>query len=125
MITFTFAGLFGLFYVFLSAKTIKTRRKAQVAVGTSDNDILTRAVRAHGNFFEYTVFAIILAYFNEVNGLNKYFIAALLSAFLVGRISHFYGITIAEIKNKNFKFRVFGMAISLTVISILSIALFS
>lgn len=124
MITFAFTGIFGLFYIFLSARTIIIRRKNKVPVGLGDNDKVTRAVRAHGNFFEYTIFVIILAYFNEINGLNKIFLTAILAAFLVGRISHFYGITKAEISNNDFRFRVFGMMISLTSIGVLSLTLF-
>ena len=41
-------------FVALSANTALTRRKSGLAVGEGDNETLLRAVRAHGNFTEFT-----------------------------------------------------------------------
>ena len=36
--------------------TIRARKLARVAYGDGFNKELTKAIRAHGNFFEFTVF---------------------------------------------------------------------
>lgn len=123
MITFVFAGFFGLFFMLLTAKTIITRRKVKIAVGIDGNETLARISRAHGNFAEYAPLALLFSYFCETSGYDKYLLSILLTSLFIGRICHFYGVTIAEPKNKIIKFRIIGMAITITVISIFSLML--
>ncbi len=121
MLTPVFAGFFGLFYMFLTVRTIKIRRTARVAIGTGDNELLARSSRAHGNFIDYVPFALILSYFAELAGKNQTLIFVLLASLFVGRIIHFYGLAIDEMKRKTVKLRVIGMAITITTISTLSL----
>lgn len=113
MITSFIASLLGLMFVFLSVRTLLTRRKFKVAVGDSGNVELLRAMRAHGNFAEYVPLALILIYFVEQAKASSFLISILGTGLLLGRISHAYGISKV---NENFFFRVFGMSCTLTVI---------
>ncbi len=47
-----YAGLLGLFFVYLSIRVIRTRRHEQVALGDGDSPRLRRAMRVHANFAE-------------------------------------------------------------------------
>ena len=120
MLTFVFAGLFGFLYIYLTINTIKLRRKLGIPYGTSDSEELARASGAHSNFAQYTPFVLLLSFFCEAIGTNKDVIFGLLLTFFIGRILHFYSVTKNEVKNKTVKFRVIGMVITITTISILS-----
>ncbi len=116
-ITPIYAALLGLIFVVLSVKTIIIRRKNKVAVGDGNNLLLQRAMRVHANFSEYTPLAIILVGFVESLKYNAIIVHVLLSAFLLGRIIHAYGLSQID---EDFRFRVFGMILTFNVITISS-----
>jgi uncharacterized membrane protein YecN with MAPEG domain len=59
----------------------------------------------------------------EVGGLNKYLIHFFGIIYILGRISHAYGIAVAEVKNRNFKYRVSGMICTFSCLAILALIL--
>ncbi len=127
MICSVFVGLYSLLFVFLSVYTISGRRKYQISIGHNDNLNMLRQMRAHANFIEYTPLFLLMLYLAEVERLNHISIYILGNLFLVGRLSHAYAILRTE-KNptsisKKINFRVIGMALTLTCISLLSIYL--
>ena len=109
MITSLYAALLGLILIFLSIKTIQNRRSAKISFGDKDDNILQRKIRSHGNFIEYAPIFLIMLLLVEIGGLNQYFIHLFGIIFIIGRTSHAYGLTIAEIRSKNFLFRQVGM----------------
>ena len=113
MITPLYAAVLALIYTFLSVRTLRLRRMKKVIVGDSDDIELTRAVRAHSNFAEYTPIAIILIYLLEVQGQSTVIIHALGVALVLGRIIHAWGISQVQ---ENIRFRVAGMALTLACI---------
>jgi uncharacterized membrane protein YecN with MAPEG domain len=118
-ITPLYAAFLGIIFVFFSALVIKQRRKNKIAIGDGNNIALQKAIRAHGNFAEYTPFAIILVSFVELLDYHFILINSLMLAFTIGRIVHCYGV----IKTKeDIRFRIFGMLMTFAVI-ILSSAL--
>lgn len=49
---------------------------------------LKRAIRAHGNFVEYTPFAFFLVFLAELNGAPTYLVHSALSSLFVARVAH-------------------------------------
>jgi uncharacterized protein len=108
-----YASALALIFFVLSIRTLRVRRKAQVAVGDGGNIQLLRAMRAHANFAEYTPFALLLIAFMELEGLSLGLVHAHCLALLIGRCSHAFGVS--QIK-EDFRFRVVGMTLTLTTI---------
>ena len=123
MTTSIYAALLALMLIFLSIKIIKNRRFSKVEIGDNGNDFLQRTIRAHGNFVEYTPIFLIMLILAEVGGLNKYLIHFFGIIYILGRISHAYGIAVAEVKNRNFKYRVSGMICTFSCLASLALVL--
>jgi len=104
-----YAALLTLLFVFLSIRTIKARRRAQVGLGTGDHPDLSRAVRVHANFAEYAPLGLLLIYLVEVQSAASWFVHVLGMLLLVGRLLHAYGVSQSR---ENFKFRVSGMVMT-------------
>ena len=84
-----------------------TRRRSGLAVGEKDNETLARAVRAHGNFSEYTpLFLISFVLLESVQASSDYLILAGFF-FLLGRIFHAYSMF-----SKKELFRALGMILT-------------
>lgn len=113
LITPVYAALLAFVFVGLSIHTIKQRRRYQVALGDGEKPELMRAMRAHANFAEYVPLALVLVWMAEAVAYPVWVVHALGLALLVGRLSHAYGITQT---NENFRFRVFGMALTFSVL---------
>ena len=124
MITSLYTALLALILIFLSIKIIQNRRSSKISLGENGDDFLQRKIRAHGNFIEYAPIFLIMLLLVEINGCDKYFIHFFGIIFIVGRALHAYGITIAEIRNKNFLFRQAGMFCTFFCLSSLALILF-
>jgi len=110
-IVLLYAALLALLFVGLSVRTLRLRRRLQIAVGDAGNEAMLRAMRVHSNFAEYVPLSLLLIFFVEGTGANPLFVHALGISILLGRISHAYGVS--QI-NENLLFRVFGMAMTFT-----------
>jgi uncharacterized protein len=114
-ITPFYSGIFGLFFVALSVRTLLLRRKFGIAIGSNNQPILERASRVHSNFAEYVPMSLLLIYFLELKMPSDIWIHFVCIALLVGRISHAYGVS--QVQEKLI-YRVIGMA--LTFVAIIS-----
>ena len=114
-ITATYAGLLGLAYIALSMNVIRTRRAAQVSLGSGGNELLERRMRAHGNFAEYVPLALLLIAFLEAGGQAAWLIHALGIALLLGRLLHGYALSSLTRRPAA---RVGGMMLTLAVIGL-------
>ena len=114
-ITATYAGLLGLVYIALSMNVIRTRRAAQVSLGSGGNDLLERRMRAHGNFAEYVPLALLLIALLEAGGQATWLIHALGIALLLGRLLHGYALSSLTRRPAA---RVGGMMLTLAVIGL-------
>jgi len=75
-------------FIALSFNAAFTRRKSGLAVGEGDNETLLRAVRAHGNFTEFTpMFLISLIVVDQLSE-NCDYVGILGLLFIIGRIFH-------------------------------------
>lgn len=97
----------------LSVRVIALRGNpafAFMAQGKGDDELLQRAIRAHGNFAEYVPFMLIILYLLEVSGTSPSKLHVLGGAFLLGRIMH--GICMGFLRS-NMPLRVGGTALTL------------
>ena len=80
----------GLLFIFigLSFNAAYNRRKSGLAIGEGNNEKLIRAVRAHGNFSEFTPMFLISLVIVDQLSKNCDFVAYLGSIFVLGRVSH-------------------------------------
>lgn len=120
MITPIYVALFALLLIVLSVRTIRSRVRAQVAVGPGDDAELLRAMRVQANFCEYIPMALIAMFFTEALWGSTPWIHLLGGTLLIGRLSHAFGV--AQVK-ENLRFRQFGMAITFTVIGCSALAI--
>jgi hypothetical protein len=120
LITPIYAAVFGLVFVVLSVRTLLLRRRLGIAIGDGDQPMLARAVRVHSNFAEYVPLSLILIYFLETQIGASPWIHVLCGAFLLGRITHAFGVS--QVK-ENYRYRVIGMALTFTVIICASVGL--
>lgn len=112
LVTPLYAAVFSLLCVALSVRTLTLRRRFGVAIGPGDEPQLARAVRAHGNFAEYVPLSLLLMLLVDLELSADPLIHGLGLTLLIGRMSHAYGVSqVAE----DFRFRVVGMALTLTV----------
>ncbi len=115
-----YAAIIALIYVALSVRALRLRHRFKVGIGDGEQPLLARAVRAHANFAEYVPIALLLIYFIEISGFAAIWVHALGAALLLGRFVHAYGISQVE---EDYRFRVVGMALTLTVIIAASLIL--
>ena len=109
-ISILFTIIFIIFYLILTIITIKERRSSKVAYGDDNNKKLIKAIRAHANFFEFTVFFIISSFLLEILDANQIYVLFVNIVFLLGRIFHAYSMLKEKIL-----FRVIGMMATLNI----------
>jgi uncharacterized membrane protein YecN with MAPEG domain len=118
-VTAAYAGLLGLYFIWLATRVIKARRAYRVALGTSHR-LVERMVRAHGNFAEYVPLALLLLALLELSRMPDWALHALGTALLAGRVLHAHGIAREP---EDFRFRVAGMSLTFAAIGVASAAL--
>lgn len=91
--TALYAAALGLFYIALSFKVSFTRGATDISLGDGGNRTMLAAIRRHGNFAEYTPFALVLMGFAEIGGLGTAWLHAAGLLLLAGRVVHLFAIT--------------------------------
>lgn len=114
-ITPYYAAILALLFIILSVKTIKTRREHKVAIGDGGEKSILRASRVHANFSEYVPLALLLITMLEIQSYAQWIIHGLCITLVTARIVHAYGVSQT---NENFKFRIFGTAMTINIIGI-------
>ena len=109
-ISILFTIIFIIFYLVLTIFTIKIRKSSGIAYGDGNNNKLIRAIRAHGNFFEFTVFFIISSFLLEALDADNIYLLIVNILFVLGRVSHAYSMFKEKIK-----FRFTGMMTTLLI----------
>lgn len=117
MISSLYASLLALFFIFLTIKVIKTRRREKIAIGDGGNLALQKAIAAQANFCQSTPIFLILLILTEINGISDFILHFCAALFLCSRIIHAYGISQTK---ENFHFRITGMVATFSSIIILS-----
>jgi len=104
-----------LLFVALSVRTLRLRRTLKIGIGTGENETMLRAMRVHSNFAEYAPIALLLALMVELGEGNVILIHLICISLLAGRLIHAYGVS--QVK-ENYNFRVTGMALTFTSITV-------
>ena len=117
-----YAALLAIFFVFLSVRTLRLRRKLGIAVGDGGKESLLRAARVHANFAEYVPLGLLLIYFVESRGYPQALVHALCIALVAGRLSHAFGVSRTPEK---FRYRIFGMAMTFFALVVAALVLLS
>lgn len=116
-ISLVFTALSAFLFVALSVYVIQNRVRVKVGFGDGDDKHLESAIRAHGNFGEYTPFAIALIVLCEMGGANSVWLAALAGGFFVGRFFHAFSLLYAEKVLSTIRFRQLGMGLTFLVLA--------
>ncbi|HEY1385135.1 MAG TPA: MAPEG family protein [Dongiaceae bacterium] len=93
VITSAYAGVFALFFVFLSVRVIGQRRSARVSLGDGGDGELLRRTRVHANFAEYVPLTLILMMLAELQGQPAWRIHLIGVLLLIGRAAHAHGVS--------------------------------
>jgi uncharacterized membrane protein YecN with MAPEG domain len=123
MITALYASLLAILLFILSVRVIGLRGNpvfSFIAQGKGDDEILQRAIRAHGNFTEYVPTMLMLLFLLERSGVADMKLHALAAAFFVGRVMH--GICMGFMRS-SMPLRVGGTALTLLPLAAAAIAL--
>lgn len=91
-ITSLTAAVAAIMLVILGFATGMRRTQTKILLGTGDDDILLRRVRAHGNFIEYVPIALILLALAEVAGTGDALLWTIAGLLVAGRALHIVGI---------------------------------
>jgi uncharacterized protein len=118
-VTALYAGLLGLYFIWLATRVIKARRVHRVALGT-DHRLVQRAARAHGNFGEYVPFALLLLALCEINGLPDWALHGLGVVLVAARVVHATGIAKEP---EDIRWRVLGTSLTFTMMGVAAAAL--
>ena len=92
-VTAFYAALLGLLFIVLTLRVARARMRSKVMMGTGQDRLLERAVRAHANFAEFVPLALVLIGLAEGLGLAAWAVQGLGAALLVARVCHAIGIS--------------------------------
>jgi uncharacterized protein len=118
IITSIVASVLAIIFIRLSLAVIGLRRKNKIGLGTGGHDALERAIRAQGNFAEYSPIGIILLACLELNSAPWWLVAIPGVTLIIGRLIHAIGINTPP---PDFSKRVLGMKFTIHTIIVLII----
>lgn len=93
VITPLYAAILTLVYLVLSFRVIGVRRSAKIGLGDGGSALLTRRLRAHGNFAEYVPLGLILMMLAEIQDKPDWLLHVLGIVLLSGRLVHALGVS--------------------------------
>ncbi len=112
-VTPIYAILLTLLFLVLSFRVIVERRGNKFAYGNNDSHRIEAKIRAQANWAEYTPIALLLLLMAELQGVGPIWLHLTGIILLIGRVTHGYGMSVNP---KNFRFRVYGMVLTVTAI---------
>lgn len=90
-ITLTIAAAAALLNIWIAQRVGRARGIAKVSVGDGGHELLTRRMRAHANYVEYTPFFLILLALIELARGPVIWLWAVSIVYVLGRILHVFG----------------------------------
>ncbi len=115
MVTITpfYAAILGFLFFVLSFRTLRLRRRLQIAIGDGGNQPLLRAMRVHANFAEYVPLSLVMVLMLELAAAYDGLVHLLCICLVLGRLIHAYGVSQVS---EDYRFRVVGMALTLVTL---------
>lgn len=111
-----FAAILALAYVALSIHVVRYRYKHRLALGVAEDEGMQRAVRAHAQVAEYVPFSLLMIALYALCGGSALWVTVLGAALTIGRLAHMYSLLVAEPRTGRFRWRMFGMILTFTVL---------
>ena len=96
MISIVYLSVLSIFYVFISFIVIKSRVVNSIPLEDRGVKSLSRKIRAHANFVEYTPIFLILLFSSEYLSAPNVIIHICAITYIFGRVCHFYSIAFFE-----------------------------
>ena len=116
-VTPIYIALLGLLFIPFTMRVGLYRVKNNITIGTGEDPELVRLIRGQGNFIETVPIALFLLVSMELLGASDTWLHALGAALVLGRLSHYIGLTgLGPIQ-----FRVAGMMATMLTILVSSI----
>lgn len=109
-ITLIFAAAAALINLWLAIRVGRVRTSQKIFVGDGGDEMVTRRMRAHANFVEYTPFFLILLGLTELAWGTNIWLWGAAIVFILGRIAHPFGM------DGNGKLRMFGTLSTMLVL---------
>ena len=104
------AALLALMFVALTWNVVQSRFRVEAVFGDGGDDLLNRAIRAHGNFAEYVPLFLILLALQELAGVSSFLLVLQGVALLAARGMHAYSLLKVEVANpKRVRYRIYAM----------------
>ena len=124
IVTLRYLALLALFYAALTMFVAHLRIRLRVGFGDGGQQLLGRAIRAHGNLSECLPVAILVIGSVEALGLDRVLVHAALLLFVATRLSHIYAIFDLAPPSRRYIFaRIFGAAGTWFVVAASSVTL--
>jgi uncharacterized membrane protein YecN with MAPEG domain len=123
-ITGLYASLLAILFIGLSMNIIRLRFKCKTGLGDGGHEILSKAIRIHGNFAEYMPMALLMLGIYELNGASSQWLHALGATLFIGRILHAVGLSKTTGVSKQRQIGMVSLFIVLLILAIENIRLF-
>lgn len=114
-ISLSTAGAAALINIWLALRCGQVRTREKISIGDGGNEALTRRMRAHSNFVEFTPFILILIGLIEMANGTSTWLWIISSLYLIGRLAHGFGM------DGNDKLRGAGIMVTLLTLAALGI----
>lgn len=120
IITAFYAGLLGVLLFALTVRVALKRFRGRISLGTGNDQDMERRIRAHGNFVEYTPYALIALGLLESLGASALLLHINGAVFTLGRVLHAWGLSRRSGPSRG---RVLGSALSWVAILVMALML--
>ena len=125
MVTQLYASLATGFFLLLTVRIFGIRGNPLfkfISYGNENEEVISRAVRGHGNFIEYAPLFFILLYLAEEAGTHNHILHSLAIMFMIGRLMH--GILFSLMLRKSIFLRGGGMFLTLLALGLVGLVNF-
>ena len=93
MVTGFYAGILGLWLVYLVADVVRQRFKQKVGLGHGGKAALMKKIRVHGNFIETVPYVLIIMFLLEAQDYADWLLHVFGGGLVLSRVLHWYGIS--------------------------------
>lgn len=92
-VTPLYIAILGILFLIFTLRAGLYRAKTKISIGTGDDPEMARRIRSQANFIETVPMAIFLLITMEFLGASEVWLHSLCSLLVLGRISHYLGLS--------------------------------